>query len=306
VFLTKGFDGVTDGAAQRARERRHAMRGVEIEQEGYCSARLAAHFVEQPAGTTTNSEEGARCWNFLGALDSELGGQGGRGLGHGRRRLAAVAVWWGRWGGNGAAVRHRDAARRRTAVEEMGLVLARRESSAPWLLAGAGARQQKRGGSAYSWAASMEKKPLRIEVVEQEMVAGFLLPENRGRASVAGALGRRGWSFGRRPWKGGSSCWQPRTRREGSDQGESRGRREVKLQEVAPWGRSWAAMELLLASREEDADLRWKKGMARHGRKKRRPAAARGRKQEERVAAREIRGVGMKKWHKCKGRDPYL
>jgi hypothetical protein len=52
------------------------------------------------------------------------------------------------------------------------------------------------GGSAYSWAASMEKKPLRIEVVEQEMVAGFLLPENKGRASVAGALGRRGWSFG--------------------------------------------------------------------------------------------------------------
>jgi hypothetical protein len=51
-------------------------------------------------------------------------------------------------------------------------------------------------GSAYSWAASMEKKPLRREVVEQEMVAGFLLPENKGRASVAGALGRRGWSFG--------------------------------------------------------------------------------------------------------------
>jgi hypothetical protein len=34
----------------------------------------------------------------------------------------------------------------RTEVEEMGLVLARRESSAPWLLAGAGARQQQRGG----------------------------------------------------------------------------------------------------------------------------------------------------------------
>jgi hypothetical protein len=37
-------------------------RGVEIEREGCCSARLAAHFVEQPAGTTTNNEEGARCW----------------------------------------------------------------------------------------------------------------------------------------------------------------------------------------------------------------------------------------------------
>ena len=83
----------------------------------------------------------------------------------------------------------------------------------------------------------MEKEPLRTEVVEQEMVAGFLLPENRGRASVAGAHGRRGWSFGRRPWKGGSSCWQPRTRREGIDQGESRGRREVKLQGVGAMGK---------------------------------------------------------------------
>jgi hypothetical protein len=91
----------------------------------------------------------------------------------------------------------------------MGLVLARRESSAPWLLAGAGARQQKRGGgSAYSWAASMEKKLLHTKVVEQEMVAGFLLPENRGRASVAGAHGRRGWSFGRRPWKSQVAPWE--------------------------------------------------------------------------------------------------
>jgi hypothetical protein len=39
-----------------------------------------------------------------------------------------------------------DAAGRRTGVEEMGLVLARRESSAPWLLTGVGARQQQRGG----------------------------------------------------------------------------------------------------------------------------------------------------------------
>jgi hypothetical protein len=43
VFLTTVFDGVADGAAQRARERRHATRGVEIEREGCCSARLAAH-----------------------------------------------------------------------------------------------------------------------------------------------------------------------------------------------------------------------------------------------------------------------
>jgi hypothetical protein len=31
---------------------------VENEQEGCCSARLAAHFDEQLAGTTENSEEG--------------------------------------------------------------------------------------------------------------------------------------------------------------------------------------------------------------------------------------------------------
>jgi hypothetical protein len=67
VFLTTGFDGVADGAAQRARERRHATRGVEIEREGCCSARLAAHFDEQPAGTMENNEEGG-CW----ALKEEL------------------------------------------------------------------------------------------------------------------------------------------------------------------------------------------------------------------------------------------
>jgi hypothetical protein len=70
VFLTTGFDGVADGAAQRARERRHATRGVEIEREGCCSARLAAHFVEQPAGTTTNSEEGGLLLEFLGVHGS--------------------------------------------------------------------------------------------------------------------------------------------------------------------------------------------------------------------------------------------
>jgi hypothetical protein len=43
---------------QRARERRHATRGVENEREGCFSAWLAAHFDEQPAGTTENSEEG--------------------------------------------------------------------------------------------------------------------------------------------------------------------------------------------------------------------------------------------------------
>jgi len=31
--------------------------------------RLAAHFYEQPAGTTENSEEGARCWNFWASME---------------------------------------------------------------------------------------------------------------------------------------------------------------------------------------------------------------------------------------------
>jgi hypothetical protein len=85
---------------------------------------------------------GARYWNFLGALDSEMGGQGGRGSAMGDGDSLRVLLG----GEDGAAALRRDAAGRRTEVEEMGLVLARREYSAPWLLAGAGARQQQRGG----------------------------------------------------------------------------------------------------------------------------------------------------------------
>jgi hypothetical protein len=95
------FDGIADGAAQRARERRHATRGVEIEWECCCSARLAAHFAEQPAGTTTNSEEGGSLLVFhgrkWGALDRESWAQGtARGVhgggrsGHGMLLLAAL------------------------------------------------------------------------------------------------------------------------------------------------------------------------------------------------------------------------
>ncbi|PWZ11454.1 hypothetical protein Zm00014a_022923 [Zea mays] len=78
----------------------------------------------------------------------------------------------------------------------------------------------------------MEKKLLRTEVVEQEMVAGFLLPENRGRASVAGAHGRRGWSFGRRPWKSQGAPWEAgdaAVRLQGESARGSRGQR--------PWSR---------------------------------------------------------------------
>jgi hypothetical protein len=37
---------------------------------GCCIARLAAHFVEHPAGTTTNSEEGGSLLEFLGVHGS--------------------------------------------------------------------------------------------------------------------------------------------------------------------------------------------------------------------------------------------
>jgi hypothetical protein len=48
---------------------------------GCCTARLAVHFVEQPTGTTEDSEEGARCWFFFhgrkwGVLDRESWAQG--------------------------------------------------------------------------------------------------------------------------------------------------------------------------------------------------------------------------------------
>jgi hypothetical protein len=83
-FLTTGFNGVADGAAQRARERRHATRGVEIEREGCCSARLAAHFVEQPAGTTKNSKEGFNAVR-----------RGGRRAKNGTGRGTVWALGWG-------------------------------------------------------------------------------------------------------------------------------------------------------------------------------------------------------------------
>jgi hypothetical protein len=39
---------------------------------GCCSARLAAHFDKQPAGTTTNREEGGSLLEFLGVHGREL------------------------------------------------------------------------------------------------------------------------------------------------------------------------------------------------------------------------------------------
>jgi hypothetical protein len=52
--------------------------GMEIEREGCCNARLAAHFVEQPVDTTTNSEEGG---SLFGEGESCRGAA--RGAGHG-------------------------------------------------------------------------------------------------------------------------------------------------------------------------------------------------------------------------------
>ena len=71
---------------------------VENELEGCCSARLAAHFVEQPAGTTTNSEEGGSLLEFLGVhgrWSAELlrsGAKGEQGLAAMNRGAAAGAM----------------------------------------------------------------------------------------------------------------------------------------------------------------------------------------------------------------------
>jgi hypothetical protein len=85
-------------------------------------------------------------------------------------------------------VRRRDAAGRRTAVEEMGLVLARRESSAPWLLAGAGARQQKRGGLG----------------LQLGSINGEEAPAHRG-----GRAGDGRWLLAAGEQGKGFSCWCP-------------------------------------------------------------------------------------------------
>jgi hypothetical protein len=103
-FLTMGFDGVADGATQRARERRHATRGVEIEREGCCSARLAAHFAKQPVGTIENSEEED---SLFGEGESRRGAAWGAGHGGngapagfhgrvGRREQQGALACWGR------------------------------------------------------------------------------------------------------------------------------------------------------------------------------------------------------------------
>jgi hypothetical protein len=76
-FLTTVFDGVVDGLRKTARTRRASTAccplGFTKQRAG--SARLAAHFDEQPAGTTTNSEEGGSLLVFhgrkWGALDRE-------------------------------------------------------------------------------------------------------------------------------------------------------------------------------------------------------------------------------------------
>jgi hypothetical protein len=75
---------------------------VEIEQEGCCSARLAAHFVEQPAGTTENSEEGGSLFREGesrrgAAWGADHGGNEAPAGFHGRvgrrEQLGALACW---------------------------------------------------------------------------------------------------------------------------------------------------------------------------------------------------------------------
>jgi hypothetical protein len=117
-------------------------RGVDIEREGCCSARLAVHFAEQPAGTTTNSEEGVSLLVFHGrkwdALDRELGagnskerpwrGQirpwhaparsSAQNRDHGEEeQRSRAAIFWAPWGGERGGRRReveRPAQRRRT------------------------------------------------------------------------------------------------------------------------------------------------------------------------------------------------
>jgi hypothetical protein len=61
---------------------------VEIEREGCCSAQLAAHFAEQPAGTMENSEEG-------GSLFGE--GESRRGAARGHQPWRKWSSCWFPW-----------------------------------------------------------------------------------------------------------------------------------------------------------------------------------------------------------------
>jgi hypothetical protein len=66
--LTTVSDGVANGLRKTANTRRASTVCC-------CSAQLAAHFAKQPAGTTTNSEEGGSLLGFhgrkWGSLDRE-------------------------------------------------------------------------------------------------------------------------------------------------------------------------------------------------------------------------------------------
>jgi hypothetical protein len=71
-----------------------------------CSAQLAAQVGDgarcatRERGSSRDVRQqrkgGARCWKFLGALDRELGGHGGMGLGHGRKWSCAGTAAAGR------------------------------------------------------------------------------------------------------------------------------------------------------------------------------------------------------------------
>jgi hypothetical protein len=185
------------------------MRGVEIEREGCCSARLAAYFVEQPAGTMENSEEGFTAVRRGGRKKKME--QGGALFGCSDGGWSSAVVDLGR---------------------VMGLVLARRESSVPWLLAGAlvdeelcPGRHLPRGGREGEGRLAMElllglgamaegawnRQPAAgcrcRKAGRKKGARGFLLHEGEGAESSAATMAgpwSRGKRRGRRPCGGRS------------------------------------------------------------------------------------------------------
>jgi hypothetical protein len=104
-----------------------------------CSAQLAAQVGDgarcatRERGSSRDVRQqrkgGARCWKFLGALDRELGGHGGMGLGHGRKWSCAGTAAAGRkmnralkkiWASMGVAAARESRSRGRRAIAGRG------------------------------------------------------------------------------------------------------------------------------------------------------------------------------------------
>jgi hypothetical protein len=150
------FDGVADGAAQNSKH--------QVSVDGVLSTGLRKTTSQQRAETS-----GAAAHNTIFPMGIPSNSQGGRlhGGAMDDDELAAAAVLWGKEGEQGRVLFGRSDGGWSSGVVDlgrvMGLVLARRESSVSWLLAGAGARSAIEGGSAMGrssllkfWAPSRE------------------------------------------------------------------------------------------------------------------------------------------------------